>query len=81
LLKPKLDALEWIVCSGGVEENESEIGVVDEEGVDESVVRLSSQVPKNRLALSAVCSLSRQLGHEPELLAMRGGVLSELAMG
>lgn len=68
LLEPELDALQGIVIARGIEEDERQIGIVEEERVDEAVVGLSGEIPENGLALRAVGALGGELIEEPELL-------------
>ena len=53
-----------------IEYDEGQVGVIKEQGMDQTVVGLTRQVPKNGFALRSVAALAVELIQNPELLSV-----------
>jgi hypothetical protein len=80
LLQPKLHAVQRIAAVGRIKEDESKIGIVQEQCMRQPVIGLSRQIPQNRFTFGAVLSARTKFVNHPELLTVRGGVFFEFAV-
>src|SRR5262245_25097291 len=79
-MKPEIDSSERLITIRGVEHHHRGVHVIQIEGVDEAVVWLPGEIPKDRFALCPIRTLETQFRDDPELLAVRGRVLSEFVV-
>jgi hypothetical protein len=80
LLQPELDAVQGISAVGGIEEDERQIGIVKKERVDEPIIGLAGEVPKDGLTPSTILAACVQSLEHPELLAVGRRVFLELTV-
>ena len=73
--------MQGIAGVGRIEQDQGQIGFVEEQGVDQPVIRLTGQVPQHGLTLSAIAACPAEFVQQPELLAVRGSMFFELAVG
>ncbi len=80
LLQPELHALERVLPIAGIEQHQRGGDVLQKDGVNLPIDVLTCQIPQHGFALGAVYALQSELRDSPELLAVRGSVLLELAV-
>src|ERR1017187_1632331 len=73
--------MQRVVVVSRIEEEQRQVRIVEKQRVDQSIIRLSGQVPQDGLALCAVGSYFAELVEQPELLAVGRGVFLKLAVG
>ena len=78
---PVLDAGKGSLAFGRVEQEQAEIDLVEEQGMQQPIIGLACEVPQNGFAVCTVLAMAAKLFDDPELLAMRRRVLAEGAMG
>ena len=71
LLEPEAHAVQRVAEVRGIEQHQREIGVIHEERMDQPVVGLAREVPKDRLAVCPIRAAFAQVGNHPELLPVR----------
>ena len=78
--QPVLDAAQRVVLVRRVEQHQGQVGIIQVQRVDQPVVGLPGEIPQNGLTPRPVRSGTTELVEQPELLAVRRGVLHELTM-
>lgn len=68
LFEPEAHPVQRISDVGSIEQDQRQTSVIDKQRMDEAVIGLACEVPKNRFALSGVGAALAHLGEHPELL-------------